>query len=134
MTPTECTHQIYLSIPEQLTVKMYKTRPKLGTYPSYNARNIGGAIVISKQKLINQRKDILSAINSKHIGNDILSNYNKSIVRLNKTKNNKLNFRKSNQLRLSPDVNGFIIHAEVPESNEEAKSVQNGKMTMMNSK
>ncbi|XP_045481355.1 uncharacterized protein LOC123685638 [Harmonia axyridis] len=148
ITPTECSHQLYLTIPEQLTVKMYKTRPKLGSYPSYGARNIGGAIVISKQKLINQRKDILSAINSQHIANDILSNYNKSFAhRINviKTKNNKINFRKSScdksqnndikHLRLSPDVNGFIIHTDVSDGNEEQQNtIHNGKLSMMNIK
>ncbi|XP_044765855.1 uncharacterized protein LOC123322080 [Coccinella septempunctata] len=148
LTPTDCSHQIYLTIPEQITVKMYKTRPKLGTYPSYGSRNIGGAIVISKQKLVNQRKDILSAINTKHIAHDILSNYNKSIshrINVVKAKTNKVNFRKSpfdkcqtndlKHLRLSPDVNGFIIHADVPDGNDDQQnSMHNGKITMMNMK
>ncbi|KAL3290343.1 hypothetical protein HHI36_023687 [Cryptolaemus montrouzieri] len=147
LTPSECPRQLYFTIPEQLNVKMYKTRPKLGSLPMYGARKIGGAIVISKQELVNRRKDILTAINAKHKPNDILSGY-KSISLLNnshrlnilKTKNNKLNIKKPEKnmgndvkhIRLSSDMNGFIIHNE---SNEDQQnSIHDGKLSLMNIK
>ncbi|KAK9890122.1 hypothetical protein WA026_008932 [Henosepilachna vigintioctopunctata] len=130
LTPSDCPHQMYFTIPEQLNVKMYKSRPKLASIPLYGARKIGGAIVISKQKLISYKPT--SLLNNSH--------------RLNvlKSKNNRINLKSVSDknitndvkhIRLSSDVNGFIIHADVSESNEDQQnSIHDGNISLMNIK
>ncbi|XP_076261103.1 uncharacterized protein LOC143196985 isoform X2 [Rhynchophorus ferrugineus] len=113
-------------------LKMYKSHPKPVVVPSFGAKRVGSAILLANPCLKSQRNELLKTLNNKKetVNNNrgiSLLNYNNSPHRPNILKvksGNKVNCKRpandkiitSDSKRVVPDVNGFIIHADVSET------------------
>lgn len=137
MSPPMPNQTVYMPIPEQTNVKMYKTHPKPISIPTFGTRKVGGAILLSNQRLETQRNDFLMAISQKRGRNhgyktvSVLNNssHRPNILKVRSLRVNckrpsmdKLNSGDSKQLRLTPDVNGFILHADMSETADAPQS------------
>lgn len=154
--PITTNQSVFLGIPSNINVKMYNSHPKPITLPSFGAKKIGGAILLSKHQLELQRNNLLLAISSNvNIGSSIdihrssLNNSNalyKSNILKNKntSKSNnckrsmseKINNSDSKQMKYSSNLNGFLIHSTISETADAPSSnmLMNDKMTFLNMK
>ncbi|KAJ8939968.1 hypothetical protein NQ318_006149 [Aromia moschata] len=140
MSPPLTTNQsVFLTIPnQQPNLKMYKSHPKPVGIPTYGTRKVGGAILISNQQIECQRNDILMAINAKegdgYRAISLLNHTNsphrpnilkvKSVNKANckRPATDKLNTSDNKQLRIGPNVNGFILHSDISETADAPQS------------
>lgn len=125
-------------------VKLYNTHPKPLMLPTVANRRIGNAILLHRQRLETQRcnNKLDVALNCKTIS--LLNNMHKpNILKCRNMKVNmkrpaaeKLSINECKQTRLTPDVNGFILHADVSESAEAPQSDNSihEKIALMNMK
>ncbi|KAJ8923616.1 hypothetical protein NQ315_010195 [Exocentrus adspersus] len=143
--PATSNQSIFLTIPnQQLNMEVYEIHPKPVSVPSYGAKKVGGAVVLSNQRVVCQRNDILTAMKAKQDtvnnaqGYRAISLFNhtntphrpnilkvKSASRVNckRPAVDKLNSVSDNkQLRLSPNVNGFILHSDISETADAPQS------------
>lgn len=119
-------------------IKMYKSHPKPIVLPSFNTRRLGGAILLANPRLESQRNELLTALNSKretvnnNRGISLLNHSNNphrpNILKVKSGTKNNCKRPASDKLvtsdskRLVPDVNGFILHADVSETAEAPQS------------
>lgn len=75
---------------------------------SVSTRQIGGAFLLQSQRLERQRNHVNLKLNGE---SSVARNTKRSI-------SEKLLNNECKQARLTPDVNGFILHADVSESAE----------------
>ncbi|CAG9816466.1 unnamed protein product [Phaedon cochleariae] len=140
--PVTSNQSVYLTIPSQNSsnVKMYKSHPKPAAVPNYGGKKVGGAILLLNQRVENQRNKVLMAINAKRktVNNShsyraiSLLNHNnnnnnvhrpnilkvKGVNKVNckRSANDKLIHSDNKQMRLTPNVNGFILHSDISET------------------
>ncbi|XP_018565773.1 protein let-653 isoform X2 [Anoplophora glabripennis] len=147
--PLTANQSVFLTIPsqpnnQQPNLKLYKTHPKPVAIPSYGTKKVGGAILLSNQHVECQRNDILMAMNTKREAVNSTQGYG-AISLLNHTNiphrpnilkvksANKVNCKRpavdklnsvsdSKQLRLGPNVNGFILHSDISETADAPQS------------
>ncbi|XP_060537301.1 ataxin-7-like protein 1 [Cylas formicarius] len=118
-------------------MKLYKSHPKPMVLPTFGARNVGGAILLANPRIESQRKELLTAIETYHetVNNHrvvSLPNHStphrpnilkvKSSARANNKRPANDKLVTSDNKRLVPDVNGFILHADVSELADAPKS------------
>lgn len=119
--PPSPTQPLLVSIPVQSNnPKMYSTHPKPLQIASVSTRKIGGAFLLQNQHLERQRSEINLTLNCESITTfNTIHNSNESVRRNTKRSNSeKLINNECKQARLPPDVNGFILHADVSEAAE----------------
>lgn len=147
--PLTGSQSLFLTIPnqsnnQQSSLKMYKSHPKPVAIPSYGTKKVGGAIILSNQRVECQRNDIRMVMNTKRetVNNTqgfraiSLLNHTNTPHRPNilKVKSaNKVNCKRpavdklnsvseSKQLRLGPNVNGFILQSDISETADAPQS------------
>ncbi|KAJ8986282.1 hypothetical protein NQ317_009992 [Molorchus minor] len=140
--PLTSNQSVLLTIPsQQSSMNMYKSHPKPVVIPFYSTKKVGGAVLLSSPQVECQRSDILSTMNTRREtvnnsqGYRSLLNHTASPHRPNilKSKNSnktngkrpateKLNANDSKQLKLSPNVNGFMAQSDVSESADAPQS------------
>lgn len=126
-SPPLPTQPIVVSICDQNnSVKLYNTHPKPLILPTMANRKIGNTILLQSQRIEHQRcsNKIDMALNCKTLS--LLNTMHKPNIL--KCRGMKMNMKRSaaeklatnecKQTRLTPDVNGFILHADVSESAE----------------
>lgn len=111
---------------------MFETHPKPLIMPSMSTRKIGGAFLLHNQRVEHQRQlsktKVSLAINCESI--TLLNTIHKpNILKCRSVRKNikrstseKFMSNECKQARLTPDVNGFILHADVSESAEAPQS------------
>lgn len=154
--PITTNQSVFVGIPNNINVKMYNSHPKPITLPSFGAKKIGGAMLLSKHQLELQRNNLLLAISCNiNIGSSIdshrssLNNSNvlyKSNILKNKNTNKsnsckrsmseKSNNSDNKQMKYSSNLNGFLIHSTISETADAPSSnmLMNDKMTFLNMK
>lgn len=121
---------IVVSICDQnIDVKLYNSHPKPLISPRMANRKIGNAILLQSQRLEHQRcsNKLHVALNCKTTS--LLNNMKRPAAE-------KLSTNECKQTRLTPDANGFILHADVSESAEAPQSDNSihEKIALMNMK
>lgn len=124
-SPPLPTQPIVVSISDQNNgVKLYNTHPKPLILPTVANRKIGNTILLQNQRLEHQRNKIDVALNCKTFS--LLNTMHKPNIlkcrgmkmNLKRPATEKLPTNECKQTRQTPDVNGFILHADVSESAE----------------
>ncbi|XP_018322713.1 flocculation protein FLO11 isoform X2 [Agrilus planipennis] len=148
------TQRVLLTIPGHLSaIQMYSCHPKPLSMPTPVTRRVGGSFILRNQRLEKQKNEIqmakcnmitspsyktFSVLNMHHKPNILKNNPRGSnkIQGIKRTTNDKSVSLEHKQSRLTSDVNGFIIHADVSESAEipQSNNCLQKKLTIFNMK